>query len=76
MVYLKVAERVNLKFSRTQKLHPSVVMDVSKTYCGDHFLTYTSIKCLNYTPETNLINELYQKMRLKPAIRTSKQINK
>ena len=29
--------------------------DVNQTYCGDYFVTYTNIKSLYYTPETNTV---------------------
>lgn len=32
-----------------------VVMDINKTYCGDHFSAYTNIKLLCYIPETNVV---------------------
>ena len=31
-----------------------IVMDGSKTYCGDHFAVYTNIESLNFTAETNV----------------------
>ena len=48
--------RVYIKSSHhTQKAKVCVVMDINKSYCGDHFSTYTNIKLLCYIPETNVI---------------------
>lgn len=32
-----------------------MMMDGNETYCGYHFVVYTIIKLLSYTPEVNMI---------------------
>ena len=53
---LKLLREYILKVLIThKKATVCVVMDINKSYHGDHFSTYTNIKLLCYIPETNVI---------------------
>ena len=42
------------------------MMDVNENYCGDHFVTYRSIKSLCCTPETSvMLNVSYTSIKKK-----------
>lgn len=54
---MKVAREWIFKVLITRKRNfcNCMVMNVNWTYCGDHFATYTDIKSLQCTPETNIM---------------------
>lgn len=55
-MYLKVAERVDLKsYHHTHRQTNCVVMNVNQSYCGDHFLMSTNVKLLCCRPETYIM---------------------
>jgi len=45
-------------FHPKKKIILCMVMDIDRTYCGDHFMLYTNIESLYCTPEINILCQL------------------
>ena len=47
-------------------------MHVNQTYCSDHFIIYTNIESLCYTPEINMLYVKYNSKKNKINLRVTK----